>query len=264
MDKVTQFDFGQNWKSFSENALDNEKVLDAKKHFRELFEGVDFANKNFLDIGFGQGLGLLMAQELGANCTGNDINPKCKEALLASAKKYNNSDIDKISIVIGSILDKQTISELESCRKKYDIVQSWGVLHHTGNMYKAITNAASFVESKGYFTIAIYKKHWTSVPWKLIKWFYCKSPSFVKFLLVWSILPLKWLGAFITTGKNPAVKDRGMNYYHDIVDWVGGYPYEYATKEEINDYVAKLGFTLVKFIEVPGFTGCNQFVFQKR
>ena len=38
----------------------------------------------------------------------------------------------------------------------FDVVYSWGVLHHTGAMWKAIESAAGFRHSGGQFAIAIY------------------------------------------------------------------------------------------------------------
>ena len=61
----------------------------------------------------------------------------------------------------------------------------------------------------------------------------------------------------------PFTINRGMSFYYDIIDWLGGYPYEYASEKEIKDFAKRKGFKLIKFIKAPVPTGCNEFVFKK-
>ena len=56
---------------------------------------------------------------------------------------------------------------------------------------------------------------------------------------------------------------RGMSAYRDVIDWLGGHPFEVAKPEEIFDYYKNSGFTLRKMITTNRI-GCNQFVFQKK
>jgi len=56
---------------------------------------------------------------------------------------------------------------------------------------------------------------------------------------------------------------RGMNHWHDIIDWVGGYPYEVATPEEIFEFYKAKNFRLSKLKCGGVGLGCNEFVFQK-
>lgn len=130
-------------------------------------------------------------------------------------------------------------------------------------MYRVITKTANLVCEKGYYIIAIYNKHWTSGTWKKIKRWYSKSSPTGQRVMIAVLGPVIWLAKLVVTGKNPTKKERGMDFHHDVVDWVGGYPYEYATKEEIVTFVSKLGFKAVKVIPAQVFTGCNQFVFQR-
>jgi 2-polyprenyl-6-hydroxyphenyl methylase/3-demethylubiquinone-9 3-methyltransferase len=259
-----QFDFGQNWIEFSKQALTPEKVEQARRDFSYLFSGIDLGGTTFLDIGFGQGLGLIAAQKAGARVFGSDINPKCREALALSASVLNIS-LD-IPVVIGSILDPVVVSRIAGLiapHGTFSIVHSWGVLHHTGNMKKAIENAASLVDAGGYFVLAIYNRHWTSPVWRFVKWLYCASPHAVRAALIRLFFPIIAAAKFCVTGKNPFRKNRGMDFRYDVIDWIGGYPYEYASRKELESLLAPLGFRCIKFepAEVP--TGCNEFVFVK-
>jgi SAM-dependent methyltransferase len=259
-----QFNFGQNWKEFSAHALSKEKIDAARKDFSDLLDK-DIKGKTFLDIGFGQGMSLLLATELKAITFGCDINPICKEVLEHNKTNYFNHLMNtEIPVVVGSILDKPVVEEIKKMTPdgKFDIVHSWGVLHHTENMTLAIENAASLVKDDGTLVLALYNRHWTSPMWLFIKWLYCKSPKFLQRLMIWLFYPIIWLAKFIVTGKNPKQQQRGMDFYYDIIDWVGGYPYEYETIEETKIRMQKLGFECVKAIPAGVPTGCNEFVFK--
>jgi SAM-dependent methyltransferase len=259
-----QFDFGQNWLDFSKRALTLDKVREARKDFHNLLSGINLEGKRFLDIGFGQGLSILLAREAGAEVYGNDINPKCREALVRTTSVMGiNADIP---VIAGSILDKSTVQSLSNQIPDngiYDIVHSWGVLHHTGDMRRAITNAVSLVKNIGYFICAIYNRHCTSKLWLLIKWLYCKSPSYFKFLLIALMYPVIFIVKIAVTRKSPFNQIRGMDFYYNVVDWIGGYPYEYASEKELIDIITPMGFNCIKIIPAEVPTGCNEFVFIK-
>ncbi len=259
-----QFDFGENWVAFSTFALTPERIERAGKDFTRLFEGIPIQGKSFLDIGFGQGLSLLFAQRAGAHVCGTDINPKCREALEITASVLK-TDID-VPIVIGSILDGHIVESLRALapsQKGFDIVHSWGVLHHTGHMKTALHNAASLIADNGYLILAIYNRHVTSGAWLLIKWIYCKSPRFVRSIITAVFVPIIALAKLAVTGKNPFRQNRGMDFYYNVIDWIGGYPYEYASKDEVIAFLAQIGFSCSKFIPAEVPTGCNEFVFKK-
>jgi 2-polyprenyl-6-hydroxyphenyl methylase/3-demethylubiquinone-9 3-methyltransferase len=55
-----------------------------------------------------------------------------------------------------------------------------------------------------------------------------------------------------------------MSNWHDLVDWVGGYPFEVAKPEEVFDFCQKRGFVLERLKTVGGGLGNNEFVFAQR
>jgi SAM-dependent methyltransferase len=261
-----QFDFGKNWKEFSEHALSKEKIDAARKDFRDLLDD-DIEGKSFIDIGFGQGMSLLLATERKAITHGCDINPTCKEVLDNNKEKFF-PELSAVNIpcVVGSILENEVVENIKKMTPSgtFDIVHSWGVLHHTGNMTKAIENAASLVAPGGTLVLALYNRHWSSFTWLMIKWIYCKSPKFLQWLMIWLFYPIIWLAKFAVTGKNPKRQQRGMDFFYNIIDWVGGYPYEYESIPETQKRMDKLGFEMLKAIPAEVPTGCNEFVFKKR
>ena len=188
--------------------------------------------------------------------------------LLKSYQDFFDCDrISSIQLVLGNILLEKTIRKLMASSRNnngYDIVHSWGVLHHTGDMWLALNNAAKLVKPGGYLVIAIYNKHWSSKLWKVIKKTYCRSNEKIKILLICILFYIIWLAKFLISKKNPRHKERGMDFHYDVIDWIGGYPYEYANKDEIESFLTRFGFQLKKIIPESTPTGCCQFIFHKR
>jgi len=254
-----RFAFGRNWQDFSER-LGPEEYAKARDSVRALVG--DVRDKTFLDIGCGSGLFSIAACSLGARrVVGFDIDPDSVAAAQSLVNKIAQWDPQvrpqAIEFRQGSVLD------IEADHPTYDIVYSWGVLHHTGRMVEAFERAASLVGDKGVLAIAIYNKHFTSPIWKAIKYTYVKSPSPIKKLLVGAVFVLKLVVAVLLTRKNPLKRRRGMRYYNDIVDWVGGYPYEYASVDEVVAFFEPRGFQTRTVSKTRGFTGCNEFVFER-
>lgn len=255
-----RFNFGKNWQSYSRSALTPQRIAAARQDFATLTRSLDLNSASLLDIGFGQGLSICLAAEAGAQTRGIDIDPDNLAAAALTQAQFALARPPELSI--GSILDPQLVAELDPGRG-FDIVHSWGVLHHTGNMTLALQNAASLVKPGGHFVLAIYNSHWSSPLWWLVKWVYNVSPGFMRKLIVavnyWIIFAAKWL----VTRQDPRKKERGMDFYHDVVDWVGGYPYEHASQAEIIERLSEMGFSLIDSFPAKVPTGCNQFVFQK-
>lgn len=260
-----QFDFGKNWLNFSKNALTTEKVKQVEQDFGKLFSHIELRGKTFADIGFGQGLSLLIAKQKGATVVGCEINLTCEEALKHTLVYFPEFKLTDIFWVNGSILNQNTVEQLlvYSKNQRFDIVHSWGVLHHTGNMQKSIENTTSLVKLEGYLVISIYNKHWTSSIWLFIKWLYNKLPAFMQKWMVYLFYPIIWLAKYLVTGENPKKMTRGMDFFYNVIDWIGGYPYEYASKSEIVQLIEPLGFKLIHFVSAQVPTGCNEFIFKK-
>jgi 2-polyprenyl-3-methyl-5-hydroxy-6-metoxy-1,4-benzoquinol methylase len=261
-----QFDFGQNWKEYSRHAITPDRLAAAAQGFSRLHADVPLAGRSFLDIGFGQGLSLLLARRAGARVVGCDINPKCAEALAITRRHFPDL-AGEIPTVIGSILNTAVLERLRSVAPdgdgRYDVVHSWGVLHHTGHMACALQHAALLVRPGGHLVIAIYNRHWSSQAWLWIKWGYVHSPAWLQKGLVAALYPVIYAAKWLVTRRDPKQQQRGMDFYYDVVDWVGGYPYEYASASEMAARLKELGFYTDKTVDAEVPTGCNEFVFRR-
>ncbi|MCD4827857.1 MAG: class I SAM-dependent methyltransferase [Candidatus Cloacimonetes bacterium] len=257
-----QFNFGENWKEFSEKALTPAMLDAAGRDFDELTAGLPLDGSSFLDIGFGQGMSLILAHRRGAKCVGNDINPLSREILAYNLSQSGLPDVS-ISTVTGSILERGTRERIREIRREFDIVHSWGVLHHTGDMWGAIKLAGEFVAPKGHLILALYNLHWSCPAWHGIKLVYNKSPRWIQRLMIRLLYPVIFVAKWVVTRQDPRSKERGMDFYYDVIDWVGGYPYEYASESQVVHYMKRLGFECTRIIPADVPTGCNNFVFRK-
>jgi len=254
--KNIAFNFGENWRRFSENRLDNRKFEMALSSLEHLIGREKIKDSTFLDIGCGSGIFAIAASLIGAKrVIGIDISKESVEISLDNKKRF--SPESEIEFLHKSVFDKDILELGE-----FDIVYSWGVLHHTGQMWKAIDIASKLVAAHSLFVIAIYNKHWSSGMWKMIKRFYNVSPKFIQWFIIQIFYWIIALAKFLVTRKNPfSEKRRGMNFYYNVIDWIGGYPYEYANREEIISHLEKAGFKCLKFTKPIVPTGCNEFVF---
>lgn len=262
----TRFEFGKNWSAFLER-MTPERLEQAKQSLRE-FTGLEtLEGLTFVDVGCGSGLFSWAAHGLGVErLVSFDYDPHsvaCCEEL-----RRRSGEPASWEVFQGSILDDALVQRLGT----FDFVYSWGVLHHTGSMWRAIDNALSLVGDPGWFFIAIYnkKRGWRgSKYWARRKRLYCRLPRVGQKALN-GLSAAYFLQSKLLRGKNPLRSAReydtlrGMNWYTDIVDWIGGYPYEYATVPEVFDHVRGRDPRL-NLVRVTGGTGlgCNQFLFRR-
>jgi 2-polyprenyl-6-hydroxyphenyl methylase/3-demethylubiquinone-9 3-methyltransferase len=257
MSKV--FDFGSNWDEFSQRRIDRQRLALACESLQSLLQKESLAGKSFLDVGCGSGLFSIAAHQLGAaKVIGIDVNSRCIEI----------SQANRDSLVPGAPIQFHAASALESEQLKgfgsFDLVYAWGSLHHTGSMWNAVRNVSRCVAPEGIFILAIYNKHITSPAWKAIKWVYNQAPKIVQRCMVLIFAGIIYVAKFMVTGTNPLKKERGMDFWFDVIDWIGGYPYEYATPKEVETIVTLGGFRLRRSVPASVPTGCNEFIFERQ
>lgn len=253
------FDFGENWRRYSTVALDAARVQAAREALIELVGQARVSGKRFLDVGCGSGIVAIAAAHCSAaEVVGIDISADAVEVSRKNATRYGPMG-NTPSFQQCSILDRDRLAVLG----QFGTVYAWGSLHHTGRMWDALANAASLVGAGGTLAVAIYNRHVTSPAWKVIKWSYNWSPRLIQRGMVYAAVPPIAAAKYAITRRNPWHKERGMDFYTDVIDWVGGYPYEYARPGEVVARVEALGFTLLKTVAGATPTACNEFVFQR-
>jgi len=269
-DTNLRFGFGKNWQSYVNNVLSEPRIANATASLKQMLKVDTLRGQTFLDIGCGSGLFSLAAYQLQAErVVAFDYDQNSVNASMTTRNR-SKAQPERWQIAQGSVLDKDFIATLEPA----DIVYSWGVLHHTGAMWQAIDNAISKVKPGGKLAIAIYnnveKKVGGSAMWWKIKKFYNQASPSVQRAMIYAY-GTNALSRQLLTGRNPlklyGVSDgaagRGMEFWHDIADWMGGFPYEYATAGTIFNYLHdKFGLEL-EYLHTGDGHGCNEFMFRR-
>lgn len=253
------FDFGANWQAFSEKRVNPERLAAATQSLQVLLQRDALTGLSFLDVGCGSGLFSIAAYQLdAAKVVGLDINPR---SIASSA--YNRERLmphAPLEFIEMSVLDRAKLRTLGV----FDLVYAWGSLHHTGAMWTAIENVLDVVRPGGTLVLAIYNRHSTSRVWQTIKRVYSRLPRWTQSIVAVPFGGVIYLAKLIVTRRNPLEKQRGMDFWYDVIDWLGGYPYEYAASQEIETFVTARGFTLVRCVPAQVPTGCNEFVFSRQ
>lgn len=262
-----RFGFGENWAAFL-RLLNDDRIRSAEESLQDMLGLERLDGKRFLDVGSGSGLFSLAARRLGAEVHSFDYDPNSVACTAELKRRYFPGDAHW-KVEQGSVLDREFLHKLG----EFDIVYSWGVLHHTGAMWQALENVAPLVAHNGLLFISIYNDQGrASRMWTKVKRAYVRSPRPVKGLILGASLVRLWGPAGIRKlfrGGVGAVKrdvkavPRGMNLWHDAKDWVGGYPFEVAKAEQIFDFYRERGFELRRMKTCGGGLGCNEFVFAR-
>jgi SAM-dependent methyltransferase len=242
-----RFAFADNWRRFNSNVSDDQREL-ARNSLTDWLGALN--GLTFLDVGAGSGLFASAALELGAHVSAFDFDPAG----------------DRVER--GDVLDNDYMQALG----QFDVVYSWGVLHHTGRMWYALENTCNAVRPGGRLFISIYNDQgWRSNLWRAVKRGYGRVP--VALRPIYTALMISPLEAravvrsllrrenYLATWSTSL--DRGMGKWRDIVDWVGGYPFEVAKPEDVFDFCRARGFELERIKTQGGSLGCNEFLFRR-
>jgi SAM-dependent methyltransferase len=268
MPNHNHFAFGKNWASYS-SLVGEREVEEAEKGLLKLVERQKIFGASFIDIGCGSGLHSLAAARLGASrIVAIDYDPDSVNTTKSLLERFQVSishRVERYDILNGDGVSRYGL---------FDVVYSWGVLHHTGDMWRAIENAAELVKPGGLFVFSLYRKTYMDFFWKQEKPLYSNAPEsaqrWIRGLYVMAfrlglLLRLQSFEEYVARYRSV----RGMDFYHDVHDWLGGYPYETATSWQVARKLAELGFDLVTEITRPTSlgllgAGCDEYVYARR
>ena len=263
-----RFAFGANWESFVRTSYTPLRRAAARQDLLS-FLGVErLDGLSFLDIGSGSGLHSLAAFDAGAaRIHSFDYDPLSVSTTLHLRRLAG--DPPHWHAEQGDVLDDAYLGGLGT----FDVVYSWGVLHHTGAIWTAVDNAAALVKPGGLFFVALYSSN-VATPstafWLDVKRRYNAADAAGKRRMEW------WYIWRFGLGRNPLLypirlplllrqvydrrRKRGMSYMADVRDWLGGWPMEYADDQEVVDRLAaQHGQTL---LNVATGEACTQFLFR--
>lgn len=265
-DVESHFAFGENWADFA-TSVDEAAIREAEAGLERLVDKPDVAGRSFIDIGCGSGLHSLAAARFGAaRLLAADIDPRSAATAKALLSKHASDSPWTVDTLSVFDMDPDQLG-------RFDIVYSWGVLHHTGNLDSAMRKAAAMVAPHGLFVFALYRR--TPLDWFWIreKRWYASAGPVAQRRAQSTYLGLLRLGLMGTGRSYQAYVDayrgrRGMNLRTDIHDWLGGFPYEAISPPEVDRMMTTLGFERVRHIGQKTRTGilgsgCDEYVYRR-
>lgn len=275
-----RFEFGENWSKFIAQNFSEAMVTQSRNALCRFLHMPTLKGLSFLDIGSGSGLSSLAAWRAGAkNIISFDFDPLAVQTTQNLRSHVGNPDNWKI--MQGDVLDTSFIHSLP----RFDIVYSWGVLHHTGHMYDGVRNAAYSCKPSGLLALALYS--YTAYAngmacglpgpeeWLEIKRRYLHAGKlrrrFMELDYLWRCHcaspngnlkeVAKGLGEIWNHWRDYDSSGRGMDFWTDIRDWLGGWPMEFADESELCRQVQNDGeFSLLRMNTGEGNT---EFLFRR-
>ncbi|MGV3710344.1 MAG: class I SAM-dependent methyltransferase [Gemmatimonas sp.] len=241
---VDRFGFGKNWQNFL-GGLDEKRIAGARADLIHWLGTDKLTGASVLDIGCGSGVHSYCLHGMDpARLVSFDYDQNSVDAT-ASLREMAGSP-ESWTVEQGSVLNEEYIRSLG----QFDLVYSWGVLHHTGHIWQAIANAATCVMPGGYLFIAIYAKGPLYPEHLALKQKYHAATVSGKRKMEFNWI-LNQYADLARRGLNPESwwdqgLERGMDPYIDLVDWLGGLPYEVASMEELSEFLGSLGIEILK------------------
>jgi 2-polyprenyl-3-methyl-5-hydroxy-6-metoxy-1,4-benzoquinol methylase len=255
-----RYAFGQNWQQFVDQKLSEAVVGESIRHMGNFFRSPSLAGKTFLDIGCGSGIHSLAALRLGAERVVSFDYDENSVITTRRVRDWAGFPEDRWEIFQGSVLDLDLMQTIG----KFDIVYSWGVLHHTGAMWDAVRAAMIPLKPGGEFYIALYSSENYADPppefWIRLKRAYNNANPLTR-----KLMEMKYANVAVIRGQPVArlgeYGGRGMTLWTDVKDWLGGYPIEFASLPETRAFCEKEG--QLDLVNLKTGEGCSEYLFTR-
>lgn len=251
-DDKSRFEFGANWANFVDKHFSQERVDISRRHLLDFLGRESLEGLSILDIGCGSGLHSLAAWQAGARrILSFDYDPNSVSTTRALHKLAHAPAA--WDVMQGSVLDANFMAALP----QVDLVYSWGVLHHTGDVWNALRQACGRVALGGLLYIALYSADMQINPppeyWLDVKRRYVSASPWrrrwmeLAYLWRFRLNRKPWRLPSLLLQARRYKKSRGMNYMTDVRDWLGGWPMEFCRDADVVRFVtADGGFKLEK------------------
>lgn len=262
----THFRFGDNWASYA-SLIDEPSIDAAQDGLVKLFEPGEIRGKTFLDIGCGSGVHAAAATRLGvARVLAIDSDAQSIATTKAVLAKFAGG-------AQWSAAERSVFELDPKIDGVFDVVYSWGVLHHTGDMRSAIQKACAMARPGGLIALALYRTTTLDQFWTWEKqWYNAASAAAQKrarnayFALLRLGLAAK--GRSLRAYSESYRSRRGMDLVHDVHDWLGGYPYESILATQVDNIMQAAGFRKLRIFarrKAVGLfgSGCDEYVYRR-
>lgn len=251
-----EFSFGENWQQYL-RGFNATKLAQAQESLVASFDGAELKDHTFLDVGCGSGAFSLAARRLGAKVTSVDVDP----ASIACAQRLRQGD-PSWTVIQASVLDPS--ARLPEAERVY----AWGVLHHTGAMWQAVDRTLDLVAPGGLACIALYNRPTRLEVHIRLKRLYNRMGKQGRRLLKYAYGSRLLARGLLLHGRNPirhvrayGETSRGMTFWRDVDDWLGGLPFEFTDSTEFQSRLPG-SFEVVAIIERPPGS-CNEYLLHR-
>ncbi|HEX3701829.1 MAG TPA: class I SAM-dependent methyltransferase, partial [Vicinamibacterales bacterium] len=255
-----RFSFGRNWKRYAAT-IDEERIRCSVESMAHALG--DIRGRSFLDVGCGSGIHVVSALRLGASRVhAFDYDQDSVECSRDVVAQYAPEAMERTTIERGDALSEPYMRSLGT----FEVVYSWGVLHHTGDMWRALHLATLPLAPDGRLLLAIYNDQsvWSN-GWRAMKWLYVRA-AILRPLIIVGVFGPRELAKCMVKTPSGYIREwraysrlRGMNRWHDIIDWAGGYPFQVASPAAIREFFARLGLDTLVTVDCGRGNGCNEF-----
>lgn len=246
-----RFQFGRNWRRYIDT-LTSERIAIAERSLREVCGSDTLAGSTFIDVGCGSGLFSLAARRMGARVVSFDYDSDSVACTRQLRARYAPHDTDDSGwkVMRGDVLDGPFVASLGQA----DVVYAFGVLHHTGALWTALDAAISLVKAGGILHVALYKdrgfhsRFWLRVKraFNSSRWA-AASVAAVFFPLMLAVKCLRSIERRENLFTSYAKDNRGMHWFYDMIDWLGGYPFEVSAADDVIHFCRLRGLSAVSF-----------------
>ena len=265
-----QFSFGQNWQQFVHRGrLSMYGLLSSVREVRGFFGTAGLQGLRVLDLGCGSGLSSLAFRLLGAHVVSADVQEESLEAAKSMKSVFiphvpgRNDEDHAWTFKKLSALDAWSLAAIQP----FDVVYTWGVLHHTGDVWQAVHNAQLPLADDGLLIVAVYAEEFYDEKENIImmKQFY-RNASVKQQEHLDIAVGLFWLRPLLHSGKNPFEvlrnfsEMRGMEFWTDVRDWLGGWPTEFISTSAMLSFARRMG---LHCINVRRNGGNTEFAFTR-
>ncbi len=258
-----RYGFGRNWQDYLANAFDEQALVQSRRHLLAMLGRDDLHGLSVLDLGCGSGIHALAAWDAGARPV-VAIDYDDDSVAACRSLRASRGDPPGWQIMRGDVLDPTFMRTLAPA----DIVYSWGVLHHTGDLWPALEAARAKMARGGLLYVALYAAEVFSVPgldhWLALKEHYNRAGKLGRLVMELAYIWRHFMGSRL--GNWPALRrraaryrrNRGMSLWYDVRDWLGGWPMQFCTMGEVDQALRPHGLELRRF-DFGG--GCTEYVY---
>ncbi|MFQ6107920.1 MAG: class I SAM-dependent methyltransferase [Candidatus Aminicenantales bacterium] len=227
----------------------------SKKHWALFFDPEEVLNKSVLDAGCGTGVFSIIFARMGAlSVVGIDISKRSLERAQRQADQLGlqNATFQKVNMLRLPFTD--------AC---FDIVWSWGSVHHTADPFGCLAELIRVLKPGGSLLVAVYRRTGLTFLHETLRKGLIRLPSkyWIPFSRFLSLVAAPGISLFKKRDKSR----KGEKLEQLLFDWFFVPIRHSYLPEEIKSFLVKRGLVIKKYLPFSGrFNSTSNFIFKAR